>query len=172
MKRKGKFRLIFRIFFLFLFLESGNFDQDNNQDGWEWWRKTQYQAGISVKSSWCGIIFIINRALAAAAGALGFWLHQQSTVQTETLTLYCCVKLSSALSEPMSSRFRRRRWRLPRCSGRWASDSRSVFRSATRPSLPLTFFICRRTDVSCERTRTHGRGGTDEHGSHEELMRW
>lgn len=73
-----------------------------------------------VKSSWCGIIFIINRVLAAAAGALGFWLHQQSTVHTETLTLYCCVTLSSALSELMSAYFRRRRC-SPRCIRRWAS---------------------------------------------------
>lgn len=36
------------------------------------------------------MIFIINRALAAAAGALGFWLHQQCTVQgrnTDTVLL-------------------------------------------------------------------------------------
>lgn len=99
-----------------------------------------------VKSSWCEIIFIIHRALAAPAGALAFWLHQQSTVRAETLTLHCCVTLSSALSELMSVCFER--WqRSPRCSCRWRSvcagiDKSSVIGGGDEPFAPnWPFFL-------------------------------
>lgn len=121
-----------------------------------------------VKSSWCEIIFIIHRALAAPAGALAFWLHQQSTVRAETLTLYCCVTLSSALSELMSVCFER--WQCsPRCSCRWRSvcagiDKSSVIGGGDEPFAPNWpfFFICRVTDVSRARTRKHTRAPTEE----------